>query len=219
MDKDSYLRGKVYRRINSPVAYHLVKLLVSSSSLPVAGHINRFFSKRIDYHLFTFVNGSSISRSLKSCGFFPRIGVGGVILYKKKLELGDFVTFGNYVNIYNQLDGGNIRIGSNTHLGDFIVISGVGGVEIGEDVAISSRVSIYSHSNCHTNKKVLMRQQVIKGKVVIGNNVLIGTDTVILPGVRVGSNSVVGAGSIVTKDVPDNTIVVGNPARIIKKIK
>ena len=57
------------------------------------------------------------------------------------------------------------------------------------------------------------------GKPVrIGNNVWIGGNSVIAPGVTIGDNVVVGAGSVVTKDVPDNVVVVGNPARILKKI-
>ena len=51
----------------------------------------------------------------------------------------------------------------------------------------------------------------------IGNKVWIGANVVVLPGVSIGDGAVVGAGSVVTKDVPDNTVVVGNPARVVKK--
>jgi len=55
-----------------------------------------------------------------------------------------------------------------------------------------------------------------KGKTVIGNDVLIGTNAIILSGVQIGDGAIVGAGSIVTKDVPDFAIVVGNPAKVVK---
>ena len=54
--------------------------------------------------------------------------------------------------------------------------------------------------------------------VTIGDNVWIGGNTVIMPGVHIGSNTVIGAGSVVTKDIPDWSVAVGNPCRVIKKI-
>lgn len=57
-----------------------------------------------------------------------------------------------------------------------------------------------------------------KGLPVIGDNVLIGVHAQILGNVKIGNNSVVGAGAIVTHDVPDNVVVVGNPARILKRV-
>ncbi len=55
-------------------------------------------------------------------------------------------------------------------------------------------------------------------KIIIGNNVWIGGSTIICPGVKIGDNVTVGAGSVVTKDIPNNVIAVGNPCRVIKKI-
>lgn len=54
------------------------------------------------------------------------------------------------------------------------------------------------------------------GRVEIGDNVFIGADAIILPNVKIGSHVIIGAGSIVTHDIPDNSVVVGNPARVIK---
>ncbi|HEC92754.1 MAG TPA: acyltransferase [Candidatus Atribacteria bacterium] len=110
-----------------------------------------------------------------------------------------------------------MKIGNNTHILDFTLISGVGGVEIGDNIAISSGVKIYSHSNDYKDKDKLIVEQVKKGKISIGNNVLIGANVVILPGIKIGDNTVVGAGAVVTKDIPKNSVAVGTPARVIKK--
>mgnify|MGYP002627478778 FL=1 len=57
----------------------------------------------------------------------------------------------------------------------------------------------------------------LKADTYIGNNVIVGINSIILPGVRVGSHVVIGAGSVVTKDVPDHCIVAGNPAKVIRE--
>jgi acetyltransferase-like isoleucine patch superfamily enzyme len=57
----------------------------------------------------------------------------------------------------------------------------------------------------------------VAGGVTIGNNASIATNATVLPNVRIGANAIVGAGSVVTKDVPDNVVVVGNPARIVRE--
>lgn len=83
-------------------------------------------------------------------------------------------------------------------------------LEIGDNVAISdARILLHDAST-----KIFLGYSKV-GKVVIGNNVFIGADAIILPGVHIGNQVVVGAGSVVTKDIPDNCIVVGNPARVI----
>ena len=63
-----------------------------------------------------------------------------------------------------------------------------------------------------------IRRDLIPKKVIIGNNVWIGSGSIILPGTSIGDNAIIGAGSVVNKDIPENTIAVGNPAKVIKKI-
>jgi len=193
----------------------LILKFIKLSKMPVIGHLLKSLSK-FDPHLYMYINGSILSRRLKKKGTLPRIGFGCVIYYPEKIEVGNNVTIGNYVTLYNESDGVGIRIGDNTHMADFTLISGVGGIEIGNDVAISSGVKIYSHSNDYKDKTKLIRKQVRKGKVIIGNNVLIGANAVILPGVKIGDNTVIGAGAVVTKNVPKNTIVIGVPAKPVK---
>ena len=88
---------------------------------------------------------------------------------------------------------------------------------MGDNVFIGPNVSIYTA--CHP-LEAIPRNELIEWAepVTIGNNVWIGGSSTILPGVTIGDNVVVGAGSVVTKDIPSDVVVAGNPARIIKHI-
>jgi acetyltransferase-like isoleucine patch superfamily enzyme len=101
----------------------------------------------------------------------------------------------------------NLKLGKNTDIGAFTYINAKHGVEIQEDVQIGSHCSIYSWSSIDDKK----------GKIVIKKNARVGSHSVIMPGVKIGQNSVVGAFSFVTSDVPDNTTVFGVPAKVADK--
>jgi len=96
-----------------------------------------------------------------------------------------------------------------TDIGAFTYIQAQEGVEVQESVQIGSHCSIYSVSTID-NKR---------GKVVIGRNARIGSHSVIMPGVKIGANSVVGAMSFVNRNLPANVLAYGSPVRIIKKLK
>ena len=100
----------------------------------------------------------------------------------------------------------NLKLGKNTDIGSFTYINAKYGVEIEEDVQIGSHCSIYSWSTIDDKK----------GRVLIKKNARIGSHSLIMPGVIVGENAIVGAFSFVTEDVPDNAVVVGVPAKIAK---
>lgn len=93
------------------------------------------------------------------------------------------------------------------------MVSAAGGIDIDEGVQIAPRVNIVTVNHDLHDKMI-----VICKPVHIKKNAWIGANATILPGVTIGENSVVGAASVVTKDVPDNVVVVGNPAKVIKKI-
>ncbi len=83
-------------------------------------------------------------------------------------------------------------------------------IEIGDNVTIS-HARLLTHDG--STEKVVGHSKC--GKIIVENNVFIGTDAIIMPNVRIGENSIVGAGAVVTKDVPANVVVAGNPAKII----
>ncbi|MCI4666999.1 MAG: acyltransferase [Bacteroidia bacterium] len=102
----------------------------------------------------------------------------------------------------------NLEIGYKSDIGAFTYINAKHGVEIGEWAQIGSHCSIYSLSTID-NKK---------GKVTIKKNARIGSHAVVMPGVTIGENSIIGAFSFVNKDIPDNVIAVGTPVKIIRTI-
>lgn len=113
--------------------------------------------------------------------------------------------------------GFNIHVGNNFYANYDCTILDVCEVTIGDDVLLAPGVHIYTAT--HPVDPELRRSGQEFGKpVAIGSNVWIGGGTVICPGVTIGDNCVIGAGSVVTKDVPADTIVAGNPARIIKSV-
>ncbi len=84
-------------------------------------------------------------------------------------------------------------------------------ISIGHNVTITANVNILAHDA--STKRHLNYSKI--GKVIIEDNVFIGVNSIILPGVKIGKNSIIAAGSVVTKDVPDNVVVAGNPIKII----
>jgi len=125
-----------------------------------------------------------------------------------------------------------VHIGRNTYIGNSNLVSAIG-IDIGDDVLISWDCWIYdhnSHSTLWIERSNDVRDYVAGGisnkdwqhvkreKVTIEDKAWIGFRSIILKGVRIGEGAIVAAGSVVTKDVPDWTIVGGNPARIIRKI-
>jgi len=87
-------------------------------------------------------------------------------------------------------------------------------VLLGNDVYIAPNVAFFAAGH-----DVVDLSKHVGGDIVIGDHVWLGAGTVVLPGVHIGANSIIGAGSIVTKNVPPNSVAVGNPARVIKTRK
>lgn len=113
--------------------------------------------------------------------------------------------------------GYNIKVGTNFYANFGCVILDVNKVIIGDNVLLGPNVQIYAATH-PTDPQVRLTQKELGKPVVVGNNVWIGGGTIICPGVKIGDNTVVGAGSVVTKDIPSNVIAVGNPCRVIKKV-
>jgi acetyltransferase-like isoleucine patch superfamily enzyme len=113
--------------------------------------------------------------------------------------------------------GTDIHIGSNVFINQNCTMYDLGGITIGDDVMIGPNVSLITSS--HPLAPSQRREHVIAKPITISRNVWIAAGATVIGGVTIGENSVVAAGSVVTKDVPANVLVGGNPARIIRAIR
>jgi acetyltransferase-like isoleucine patch superfamily enzyme len=111
--------------------------------------------------------------------------------------------------------GKNTTIGKNVFINFDCVFLDLGGIIIEDDVLIAPKVSLLTEGHPIEAEK---RQSLTVAPIHIKKNAWIGANATILPGVTIGENAVVAAGSVVSKDVPDNTVVGGIPAKIIKNI-
>ena len=113
--------------------------------------------------------------------------------------------------------GTYIEVGDNFSANYNCTILDVAKVTIGSNVMFAPNVSVFTAGHpVHPAARNTMYEYGIS--ITIGDNVWVGGNSVILPGVHIGSNTVIGAGSVVTKDIPDGVIAAGNPCRVIRKI-
>lgn len=158
----------------------------------------------------------AVSRKiLQKLNFMDRSDFDGIAAVVKEL-LGK--SEGAFINPPFYCDyGKNIEVGKNFFANYNCTILDVAKVKIGDNCQMAPNVAIYTAGHpIHPDTRNSLYEY---GKAVtIGDNVWIGGNTVICPGVHVGSNVVIGAGSVVTKDLPDWCIAAGNPCRVIRKI-
>ena len=120
--------------------------------------------------------------------------------------------------VFNCENGLNISVGDNFFTNYNVTILDIAPVSIGDFVMIGPNVLITTVGHPLSPKG--RRQRLAKAQPVkIGSDVWIGGNVVILPGVTIGDNVVIGAGAVVTKDIPSNSVAMGIPARVVKKIK
>lgn len=137
------------------------------------------------------------------------LGVKGRRIFGRKV----FV-FGNF----HVANPAKIRLGANCAINDGVYLLGRAGIIIGNDVVLSARCMLLDGGLQPSGFGATETRSYIDLPIVIEDGVWVGAGAIILAGVTVGTRSIVGAGSIVTKDVPARAVVAGNPARIIKFI-
>ncbi len=133
----------------------------------------------------------------------------------RQFRLGNYSVVESYACINNAV--GDVIIGDHTRIGLHNTI--IGPVTIGSYVNLAQGITItaLNHNFTDTNKRI-DEQGVSTNPVVIEDDIWIGANAVVLPGVSIGTHSVVAAGAVVTKDVPPHSLVAGVPAKIIKQI-
>ena len=143
------------------------------------------------------------------------------------VKIGDNVTLGyalsphfydSYLLIQSRNKNSIISIGDNTMFSNDITIIAQSEIKIGERCLIGDRITIFDGDFHEVDPSTRTRSNGKIASVNIGNNVWLGSLVTILKGVNIGDNSVIAANSVVTKDVPANTIVAGNPAIAVRTI-
>ncbi len=142
----------------------------------------------------------------------------------QQIILGDCVKIGSYSKLLSTSHlatfGIGLKIGNHSAVGDFTHFGAPGGITIGHDVIMGSYVSFHSENHNFLDTTKLIREQGVTSKgIVIGNNVWVGAKVTFLDGCVVGNNSVVAAGAVVNGSFPDNCVIGGVPAKIIKIIE
>ncbi len=169
-----------------------------------------FFLRRVYY-----------AHRLKHMGEGVLIDIGVCIQNPKAVSIGDYTLLSNYVTIEG---GDGVTIGKRVHVAPYSLIQGLGKVEIGDYVNVSTGSRIYSGTSTYEGGKRMsspmlsVKQNFVKkGAVIIGKDAFLGVGATVMPGVRIGEGAIVGAGTLVLKDIPPWTIAVGVPAKPIKK--
>jgi acetyltransferase-like isoleucine patch superfamily enzyme len=145
----------------------------------------------------------------------------GVIIYQD--HQGDSVFLSEKVHLHRSTIlqtgmGGKITIGADTHLQPRCQISAYkGSVRIGKRGEIAPSCAFYPYDHSFW-PDVSIRKQPLKSKgdIILGDDVWLGFGVIVLDGVNIGNGAIVGAGSVVTNNIPDDSIAVGNPARVVK---
>lgn len=169
---------------------------------------------RVLYHTPIFkLSCDKVGRSLYLIGGIP------LVMGHLRLNIGDNVIIHGASTLIGAkvFDNPTLHIGNNTHLGYQLIVNVGCDVTIGDNVLVGDRVSILSYDGhpVDPTKRHLPAPKKTSKPIVIANNVWIGANCTILKGVVIGENAVVGSGSIVTKEVPPNTVAIGNAARIL----
>lgn len=206
----------------------------SSILFQIKRFIKRMLGKFIDLYL-KIKNKIHYLESIHIQSKFKRFGDNGLIHHEHHIANPHCISIGdNFYGGYNlrmeailkynhqQFDP-KIEIGNNVKINNDVHIGCIDKIVIGNNVLMASRIYIADHSHGDTNERSMilppsMRNITSKGPVIVKDNVWIGEGACILSGVTIGYNVIIGANAVVTKDIPDNSIAVGSPARIVKTV-
>lgn len=181
------------------------------------------FKKKFDIirdNIFTFI----IRHEFKKCKGLIRRGLS--LIGGENITVGENTCIGYNCVIsvwkcYSNQESPMICIGDNVSIGDYNHITATKGIIISDGVLTGRFVTISDNNHGNTDFESMHirpenRQVVTKGEVIIGKNVWIGDKVTILSNVKIGEGSIIGANSVVTKDVPPFSIAVGVPAKVVK---
>jgi len=130
-----------------------------------------------------------------------------------------FIMHHTMLHVFNfrNLPQAGIKIGHNCFIGEFNVMRGQGGISIGNNVYTGPMAQIVAVNHVYSDPHKLIREQGITAQgITIEDDVWLGANAVVVDGVSIGQGSIIGAGAVVTKDIPPYSIAVGAPAKVVK---
>lgn len=164
----------------------------------------------------------------------------GATIFHPQLRLGNNVYIGDKVHIFCDKEGGGVELSDQVRVfRDSIIDTGLGGslyvgkrtsihprcqlnaykttIKIGKGVLLAANCCVYPHDHGYKSGRPIFQQPLqTKGPVIIGDYAWLGAGVIVLGGVSIGHGAVVGAGAVVTKDIPENAVAVGVPAKIVR---
>ena len=213
-------------------------LIVLKTIMRALANLCKFFwSNKVGYLIY-ILKKEFITQLRKgefqSFGKGSLLGIDSVILNAKYISIGINSSFGNRMTLtcYDSIQTPDqieyytpsINIGDSVSIGEDAHITCINKIVIGNNVLMGKKVLITDNAHGSSEGDILdispvSRPLYSKGPVIIEDNVWIGEKASIMPGVHIGKSAIIGANSVVTKDVPAYTVVGGIPAKIIKKVK
>ncbi len=161
-------------------------------------------------------DGRFTTAQLAGCGARVVLEDGVRVWHPDRVWLGENVYVGHDAMLKGY-HAGALRIGDDTWIGQGVFVHAAGDVTIGNRVGIGPFVKIFTSYHGEVGRDVpILASPLTFAPVVIEDDSDVGIGSIVLPGVRVGRGAQVGAGSVVTRDVPPYAVVVGNPARLLR---
>ncbi len=240
VDKE-LLREQLHSAGVSPLVRYMRKVIGSENLFQLIKYeLITFFLGNISGGIGYFLRKWGFRKILGSAGTGAIIGRGVTVRHPCKVRLGDRVSIDDNVlldasgsgedgivighdviisrNCIVQCKTGPLRIGSKTDIGSNVILSSVTGISLGESVLIAANCYVGGARYVFKSMEKPMMEQGIysKGPVIIGDDVWLGAGATVLDGVRLGKGVIIGAGAVVTKDMPDYAIAVGTPAKVVR---
>lgn len=212
--------GKLYQIDNQIPDKLLVEMLMDRFIMKFRGIL--FIQKNI------FLGSSCIIKNKKNivfgknCTIEKGTRIDGYAA--NKIQLGFACKIGSYslITCTSHLSkyGIGLRMGNHSSIGDFAHFGASGGIDIGNDVIMGPYISFHSENHNFSDTTKLIREQGVTSKgIKLGNNIWVGAKVTFLDGCVIGNNTVVAAGALVNGVFPDNVIIGGVPAKILKTLE
>ena len=162
-------------------------------------------------------DGGFRAEQLKGCGPDCVFEAGVLVFHPENIELGANVYVGHHAILKGYYKN-TMRIGDETWIGQQAFLHSAGGIDIGARVGIGPGVRIITSSHVEAGRNIpILSSPIELAPVVIEDDCDIGVGAIVLPGVRIGRGAQIGAGAVVTEDVPPYTVAMGVPARVARE--